>query len=117
MNEVKVGSYVGAGAAKNIELGWVPAAVLIFNITDGTIVSFGFPGIMAAASAISIVAAAGPVLDATNQVSAYNGDATHGPGFTAGTDIAANAKTYAYIAVRSADPRTQTAGVASGASA
>jgi hypothetical protein len=66
---------------------------------------------------ISIVAAAGPVLDATNQVSAYNGDATHGPGFTAGTDIAANAKTYAYIAVRSADPRTQTAGVASGASA
>lgn len=116
MNEVKVNTYVGAGAAKNIELGWVPGAVLIFNITDGTVVSFGFPNVMAAASAIAIVAAAGPVLDTTNQITAYNGDATHAPGFTVGTDLAANAKTYAYIALRAEAPRSQTAGVASGAS-
>jgi hypothetical protein len=117
MNQNKYGTYVGAGAAKNIELGFIPACVLIFNITDGTNFSVGFPKAMAAGSGIAVVAAAGPVLDAANQISSYAGDSSHAPGFSVGTDLAANAKTYAYIAFRVADPNTQPAGVASGASA
>lgn len=109
MNEVKVGSYTGNGAAQNIELGWVPGFLIVINITDGTSMTFWTPA-LAAAAGISIVAAAGPVLDATNQITAYNGVAgSNAPGFTVGTDLSVNAKVYNFVAFRAAHPRTQPA--------
>lgn len=104
MNEIKIGSYVGTGAAKNIELGFVPTAVIIVNATDGDQVSIGFPGQMADGSAIAIVGAAGPVLDAANQISDYLGDSTHAEGFTVGTDLSENGKTFRYVALRGTQP-------------
>jgi hypothetical protein len=118
MNEIKVNSYTGNGAAQTFELGFQPGAVLIFNQTDGTNFSVFF-GNMAAASAISVVTTAGPVLDTTNQITLFAGDATRAPGFTVGTDLSVNAKVYGYIAFRAAHPKSQpaTAGAQTGASA
>lgn len=99
MQEIKVGSYTGNGAAQNISLGFVPDAVIIANVTDGTSQTMWFNG-MAAASGISIVAAAGPVLDTTNQISAFAGDASNAAGFTVGTDLSTSAKVFRYIALR-----------------
>jgi hypothetical protein len=119
MNEVKVGSYTGNAAAQNIELGFVPGLLMIFNITDGTNFSVWTPA-LAAGAGISVVTTAGPVLDATNQVTRFDGVAgVSAPGFTVGTDLSANAKVYNYIAFRAAHPRTEpaTAGAQTGTSA
>jgi hypothetical protein len=97
--QIKIGTYTGNSAAQNIELGFVPDWVRIINATDGTNESEWFNG-MAAASAISTVTTAGPVLDTANQVSAYAGDTSHSPGFTVGTDLSVNAKVYRYVAAR-----------------
>jgi hypothetical protein len=96
---IRIGTYTGTGAALNISLGFVPDWVRIINVTDGTNESEWFNG-MAAASAISTVTTAGPVLDATNQVTSYAGDSTNPPGFSVGTDLSTNAKVYRYIAAR-----------------
>lgn len=95
---ISIGTYTGTGAAINISLGWVPDWVRIVNATDGTNVSEWFNG-MAAASAISVVTTAGPVLDATNQISAYSAG-TLAAGFTVGTDLSTSAKVYRYVAGR-----------------
>jgi hypothetical protein len=108
MNQFRHGTYTGAGAAKNIELGFSPDFVILFNVTDGTPVALWGAG-MAAGTAIDIAAASASNPD--NGISAYAGDATHAPGFTAGTDYAANAKVYHYFAFRSAGPKTQPAAV------
>jgi hypothetical protein len=96
---VRIGTYTGNAAAQNISLGFVPDYVEIFNVTDGTNCTFWFNG-MAAASGIAVVTTAGPVLDATNQVTAYAGDASNAAGFTVGTDLSTNAKVYRYVAMR-----------------
>jgi len=44
MESVKVGSFVGTGAVKTIELGFVPTAFLAFNVTDGDIFQAWFNG-------------------------------------------------------------------------
>lgn len=118
MNEVKSLTYTGNGAAQNIELGFIPGFAMILNLTDGTNFTMWSPA-LAAAAGISVVAAAGPVLDTTNQVTAFNGSATQAPGITVGTDLSTAAKTYQIIAFRAAHPRTQpaTAGAQTGASA
>jgi hypothetical protein len=94
-----IGTYTGNGAAQNIELGFVPDWVRIVNVTDGTNETEWFNG-MAAASGIATVAAAGPVLDASNQVTAFAGSTSAKAGFTAGTDISVNAKVYRFVAAR-----------------
>lgn len=99
MNEIKVSSYTGNGAAQNISIGFIPEYVRIINATDGTTVAEWFDG-MAAASAISVVAAAGPVLDTTNQVTRYTGADSASEGFTVGTDLSTNAKVFRYVAMR-----------------
>jgi hypothetical protein len=98
---IRIGTYTGNAAAQNISLGFIPDWVRIVNATDGTNESEWFSG-MAAASAISTVTTAGPVLDATNQISSYAGDSSNAPGFSVGTDLSTNAKVYRYIAARNA---------------
>lgn len=97
---IKTGSYTGDGAAQNISVGFEPDYVRIINATDGTTVSEWFNG-MAAGSAITVVAAAGPVLDAANQITAYAGSTTAATGFTVGTDLSVSAKVYYYLAIES----------------
>lgn len=100
MNQIKVGSYTGTGAAINISLGWVPDYVRIVNATDGDVTAEWFAG-MADASSVTIVTTAGPVLDTTNQVSDYAGaDASASPGFTVGSDLSESGKTFRYVAMR-----------------
>jgi hypothetical protein len=96
---IVIGTYTGNSAAQNISLGFVPDKVEIWNVTDGTNVSVWFNG-MAAASAESIVTTAGPVLDTTNQVTAFAGSTSAAAGFTVGTDLSVNAKVYRYEASR-----------------
>lgn len=39
----KSGFLVGDGAAQNVELGWVPDLVEVYNVTDGDKITIGFP--------------------------------------------------------------------------
>jgi hypothetical protein len=41
----RAGCHVGNGAAINIELGWFPDLVLVYNATDGTIFNASFTGL------------------------------------------------------------------------
>lgn len=43
MQIFKSGETVGNGAAINVELGWIPDLVQIFNATDGDLITVGFP--------------------------------------------------------------------------
>lgn len=97
----KRGTYTGTDAAINIELGFVPGWVEIINWTDGdkrfvftedkTFVHTG--GTNATATV------------ASNGISTFAGvsggeAAPKAPGFTAGTEVSADGKVYAYIAYR-----------------
>jgi hypothetical protein len=114
MNEVKTFAYTGNAAAQDIELGFIPGFAIILNLTDGTNFTMWAPA-LAAAAGISTVAAAGPVLDTTNQVTAYNGVAgSKAPGITVGTDLSVAAKNYLIVAFRAAHPRSQPVGAGQG---
>lgn len=42
-SSVRTGFLVGAGAAVNVSLGWIPKRVDVHNITDGSVALTGFP--------------------------------------------------------------------------
>ena len=102
MNELKIGSYVGNGAAQNISCGFIPDHVRVVNTEDGDAVWEWFKG-MPAGTAVKITGAVAPL--AANGVSEYAGSSTPGseasPGFTIGTDLSEADKTHFYIASRS----------------
>lgn len=109
--EIKTGTYTGTAAAVNIELGWNPDYVRIINITDGDDAWEWFTG-MAAASAIysrnivdNATSGNGSLTKITsNGVSAYNPtNNTNKKGFTAGSALSENGKTFAYVAQRNGD--------------
>lgn len=97
MNEIKVGTYTGDGAVQNISIGFVPAAVIIINVTDGDYIGLWFNG-MTDDTSVDIAAAV--VANAADGISGYAGSTTAGPGFTVGTDFSENAKVFRYIALR-----------------
>jgi hypothetical protein len=43
---VRHGFVLGAAAAVNVSLGWIPKRVDVFNLTDGTVAAIGYPGIL-----------------------------------------------------------------------
>jgi hypothetical protein len=92
-----IGTYTGAGVAKNIIIGFKPDLLIVWNHTDGTPLAFWNRATNADGTALDVAAAA--ATNADNGFSAYAG--TDGAGFTAGTDYAVNAKVYAYAAFRS----------------
>lgn len=98
--EMKTGSYVGTGAAINIQLGWVPDRVEIINITDGDAVWIWHTAMGAGkAQAMGTLATL-----ASNGVTAYNPtDYSAKKGFTIGTSLSESGKTFAYTASRSGD--------------
>lgn len=94
------GSYVGTGAAVNVELGFIPMYVIILNETDGDDRWEWMEG-MTAGHAFQRVGAGTGTRITSNGVSPYAG--TRGgaaPGFTAGSAISESGKTFRYIAFR-----------------
>jgi hypothetical protein len=84
---LRIGTYTGNAAAQNISLGFVPDYVRNRSTSrTAPTETFWFNG-MAAASGIAVVTTAGPVLDTTNQVTAFAGDSSNAAGFTVGTDL------------------------------
>lgn len=95
--QIKTGTYVGNGAAQNIQIGFVPDFLLLVNQTDGDIVTLWFNGFPAATSVDITTAAA---TQATNSISVYNGTpGGNGAGFVAGSNASKNGKTFYYLAV------------------
>lgn len=100
-SEIKTGSYTGTGAAINIELGFVPEAVLLWNLTDGDLVAL-WSDDMADDTGIDIAAAA--AANAADGITPYQPtDLSSKYGFTVGTDYSESAKVFTYIAMRSGD--------------
>lgn len=103
MNEIKIGTYTGTGAAINNSIGFKPDYVRVFNLTDGDEAFNYFAGVTAGIS--NVKEAAALATQAANGISAYEGSSTPGseasPGFTAGTAASENGKLYGYIAMRS----------------
>lgn len=99
MNNAKVGTVTGTGAAINIELGFVPDYFCIINVTDGDVRDEWFSG-MAAGTSIRTDTAVATL--ATNGITTFTGTAaTTGAGVTIGTSISENLKVLRYVAIRS----------------
>lgn len=96
--QVKVGTYTGAGAAINIQLGFVPTYFRTINITDGNAGITWFSG-MAAGTGITEGAALATL--GSNGITAYAGTrGGNSAGITVGTAGAVDAKVYRYVAMR-----------------
>jgi hypothetical protein len=88
--QIAHGTVEGTGSAINIELGFTPAIVRVFNI-DGDVNLF-WNASMPAASGMKTVAAGTTAHITTNGISTYAGvEATTGLGFTIGADADVNA--------------------------
>lgn len=95
--QIKTGTYVGNGAAQNIQIGFVPDYVELVNQTDGNSVMIWHNG-FAAGTAIGITGS-GAATQASNAITAYAGTAGgNSAGFTVGTAASVNGKTYYYVA-------------------
>lgn len=98
----EVGSYTGTGAAVNVELGFDPSYIRIWNETDGDIVWEFYRG-MTAGHALQITNGDTTQLSkiTSNGISPYAGArGTASMGFTAGTALSESAKTFRYVAFR-----------------
>lgn len=104
-SETKIGSYTGTGAALNIQIGFVPDYVRIWNATDGDACWEWFNG-MGASDALQSVNNASTQfsLITSNGVDAYNpSNYSNSPGFTVGTALSESGKTFRYVAIRNGD--------------
>ena len=103
MSPTKTGSYVGTGGALNISLGWTPDHIIIENTTDGNARWEWFFG-MAAGTALQTTSLGDKTTLATNGITPFVGTAAALPkGFTVGTALSTNTKTFRYTAHRSVD--------------
>jgi len=97
MNEVKVGTVTGTGAAINVSLGFVPDYVKVVNVTDRDQIDEWFKGMPADTSVQTNTAVA---TRDTNGISEYAGTSTSPPGFTIGSGISEADKVLRYVAIR-----------------
>lgn len=101
---IKIGSYVGTGAAVNVSLGFEPDYIKIWNETDGDSSWEFFDGMTAAHALQSVNNAATQFSRITaNGISRYAGDATNAEGFTAGSAVSEAAKTFRYLAIQNGE--------------
>lgn len=90
------GTYTGDGSAQNIQIGFQPAAVMIFNETDGGV--FAWSASMTDAHVADVDAGTHAT---SNGVTPYAGTvAANNAGFTVGTSLSTSAKVYHYVAWR-----------------
>lgn len=85
------GSYTGTGSAVNVDLGFKPILLLIFNVTDGDVLFCTFDGLSAGA---------GLKIDTATAALATNGLTLRNNGFTAGSDCSESAKSFRYLAIQ-----------------
>ena len=100
--EVKIGSYVGTGAAVTVDLGWVPDYVLVENATDGDANWKWFSG-MDNASALQQVAAGTKTLITANGITPDVGTLSSPKGITFGSALSESGKTFRFVAMRNAE--------------
>lgn len=101
---VKTGTITGTAAPINVELGFIPDSVDIFNITNATHIKW-VRG-MGDGKGMKTVAAGTQSFAAEGGITPYDGSAaTVGKGFTIGNDaqLNANGATLVYIAHRQVD--------------
>lgn len=82
-------TFVGTGAAVNVNLGFKPALLIIVNETDGTTMWFAIDG-LADGKAYQI--------DTALSLLASNGITLGRSGFTAGSSVSVNTKTMRFFA-------------------
>ena len=87
--QIATGSYVGTGSAVEVNIGFKPRYVKIFNNTDGDDVFEAFEG-MTAAHAIQTAAAVSKLTS--------NGISLQNYGFTAGSSCSESGDTFLWIA-------------------
>tara|TARA_R110000868_G_scaffold34552_5_gene124772 strand:+ start:1211 stop:1516 length:306 start_codon:yes stop_codon:yes gene_type:complete len=98
MSSFKSGTVVGTGAAINIELGWTPDYVKVFNATDADQIDEWVAGMAAGTSIQTNTAVA---IRSSNGISPYAGTpADKKLGFTIGSGISESTKTLYWIAMR-----------------
>lgn len=107
---IKVGSYVGTGAAINIPLGFTPDHISIFNGTDGDEKWDWFSGMTDGHAlyerSVTDNATTGNASMSritANGISAYAGSTSVAKGFTIGSALSENGKTFYFKATRNAD--------------
>jgi len=91
MESFKSGEVVGNGAAINVELGWIPDRVEVYNATDGDIVTVGFPNRMIipfSGGGTNELAAGDKITGATTGATAYIEEVLLYSGSWAGGDAA-----------------------------
>lgn len=99
--DVVVGTVEGTGAAINIELGFIPSYVKVYNYDDGVTQMEWFNG-MTNAHGLKSTSSAHAKITSLG-ISAYAGtDGGYGKGFTIGadTDLNVDGETMYYMAVR-----------------
>lgn len=103
MNQVKIGTVEGTGAAINIECGFNPDYVKVLNIDSATLEELEWFKGMADASAIKKTGTPTRTKITTLGISAYAGvSGSNSLGFTIGADLDVNvvAETIYYLAIR-----------------
>lgn len=105
MTAVKTGSYAGTGAAINIQLGWNPDYVRIWNETDGDETYEWFKGMTNGHALKSANNASTQFSKITsNGISAYDGVAGGAKkGFSIGSAVSESGKTFRWAAFRELD--------------
>lgn len=101
---VKTGTVTGTGAAINVELGFTPKVIFLFNKTDPGM--FIWTDTMADAEAVKLTDVPALTFPTSNGISVYAGVAgTTGAGFTIGADSDLNAASDVihYIAIGGED--------------
>lgn len=89
LNEFGSSTYTGTGAAVSVTLGFRPRLVIVWNETDGDVIFIHIDG-MTAATAIQIDTAVASL--------GSNGCTLSSSGFTAGSSMSENAKSFRYLA-------------------
>ena len=99
-----VGSYVGTGAAIELQLGFIPDHIRIWNETDGDETYEWFSG-MTAGHALKTANSASTQLTkiTANGISTLAGDYAKKKGLTIGSAVSENGKTFRYVATRNGD--------------
>lgn len=62
IDSVRHGYFVGAGAALNVSVGFIPSKVELYNVTDGTVAAVGFPGKLLPFNTGSVAPAPGAIV-------------------------------------------------------
>ena len=103
--KIRTGNYVGTGASLDIEVGFIPEAIILVNQTSGALAAIWFDG-MPAGTSIDVAHVGTTSTIATNAAGSttrYGGNiALKGHGFMTGADNSVNNARYYWLALAGA---------------